>query len=259
MLSIAPPRPELPHCSSVLENGCLPGNLRKSIYAVYLKFSIRHFPRDQRGHPRDRARPHPVRHQPATPGTTTVCGFDRHGNFLKQIGRKDCCIIGPQEQTKHRPNHVPMISKLNSFLSSLVPAPAADIRPQHTLQLATAVLLIEVMQSDAECAFEEQAAILRILKEHFHMTDAEVKQLTEQGQQASRTANDFHQFTSLINRELALPEKLQIVEYLWQVVYADGHVSAHENHIMRRLVDLLHISHGDNIAAKTRAKPADSN
>ena len=149
-----------------------------------------------------------------------------------------------------------MISKLNSFLSSLVPTAAADTRPEPTLQLATAVLLIEVMQADAECAFEEQATILRILKEHFHMTDAEVMQLSERAQQVSRQANDFHQFTSLINRELELPEKIQIVEYLWQVVYADGKISAHENHLMRRLVDLLHISHGDNIAAKMRAKPA---
>jgi uncharacterized tellurite resistance protein B-like protein len=148
-----------------------------------------------------------------------------------------------------------MLSKLNNFLSSIIPAPEAGNRPQHTLQLATAVLLIEVMQSDAECAFEEQAAILKILNERFQLSDVEVKALTERGQQASRNANDLHQFTSLINRELALPEKIQIVEYLWQVAYADGHLSSGENHIMRRLVDLLHISHGDNIAAKMRAKP----
>ena len=148
-----------------------------------------------------------------------------------------------------------MLSKLNNFLSSILPSPEAGSQPEHTLQLATAVLLIEVMQSDAECAFEEQAAILKILKERFHLSDAEVAQLTERGQQASKTANDLHQFTSLINRELELPEKIQIVEYLWQVVYADGHISAHENHLMRRLVDLLHIPHGDNVAAKKRAKP----
>jgi uncharacterized tellurite resistance protein B-like protein len=150
-----------------------------------------------------------------------------------------------------------MLNKLSNFLSAFIPSDSVEARPEEdTLQLATAVLLIEVMQSDAECAFEEQATILKILKERFHLSDDEVARLTERGQQASRTANDFHQFTSLINRELALPEKIQIVEYLWQVVYADGKVSAHEIHIMRRLVDLLHISHGDNIAAKMRAKPA---
>ena len=150
-----------------------------------------------------------------------------------------------------------MLTKLNNFLASMSVPASADTRPEHTLQLATAVLLIEVMQSDAECAFEEQATILRILKERFLLSDAEVTQLTERGQQASKTANDFHQFTSLINHKLDRSEKIRIIEYLWQVVYADGKISANENHLMRRLVDLLHVSHGDNIAAKMRAKPAD--
>lgn len=147
-----------------------------------------------------------------------------------------------------------MLSKLSDFLSTIIPPSSVDERPEHTLQLATAVLLIEVMQADVECAFEEQAAILNILKGRFHLSETEVTHLSKRAQQASRDANDFHQFTSLINRELSLREKIQIVEYLWQVVYADGKVSAHENHIMRKLVDLLHISLGDNVAAKARAR-----
>lgn len=148
-----------------------------------------------------------------------------------------------------------MLNKLTDFLSSIVVPASAEGRPEHTLQLATAVLLIEVMRSDADNTEEEQTAILNILKERFGLTDAEVAQLAELGHRTAAAANDLHQFTSLINRELELPEKLRIVEYLWQVVYADGKISAHENHLMRRLVDLLHIPHGDNIAAKMQAKP----
>jgi len=149
-----------------------------------------------------------------------------------------------------------MLNKLTNFLSATFLPENVEVHQDNTLQLSIAVLLIEVMQADAECAFEEQAVILKILKQRFGLTDEEVTQLTERGQQASQAANDFYQFTSLINHELALPEKVQIVEYLWQVVYADGHVSAHENHIMRKLVDLLHISLGDNAAAKERARAA---
>lgn len=148
-----------------------------------------------------------------------------------------------------------MLNKLTDFLSSIVAPASAEGRPEHTLQLATAVLLIEVMRSDADNTEEEQTAILNILKERFGLTDAEVAQLAELGHRTAAAANDLHQFTSLINRELELLEKLRIVEYLWQVVYADGKISAHENHLMRRLVDLLHIPHGDNIAAKMQAKP----
>jgi len=113
------------------------------------------------------------------------------------------------------------------------------------------------MRSDAESTDEEQATILNILKERFQMTDAEVAQLSELGHRTVKVANDLHQFTTLINRELELPEKVRIIEYMWQVAYADRQISAHENHLMRRIVDLLHIPLGDNVAAKARAKPAD--
>jgi uncharacterized tellurite resistance protein B-like protein len=112
------------------------------------------------------------------------------------------------------------------------------------------------MQSDAESTDTEQAAVLKILEERFKLTDGEVAQLSELGHQATTDSTGFHQFTTLINRELALSDKVRIIEYMWQVAYADGHISAHENHLMRKIADLLHISHGDYVAAKMRAKPA---
>lgn len=150
-----------------------------------------------------------------------------------------------------------MLNKLSDFLSSIIAPANGESRPEHSLQLATAVLLIEVMRSDAENTDVEQAAILNILKGRFQLADAEVTQLAELGHRTAQAANDLHQFTSLINRELALPEKIRIVEYMWQVAYADRQISAHENHLMRRMADLLHISHGDYVAAKARVKPAE--
>jgi uncharacterized tellurite resistance protein B-like protein len=150
-----------------------------------------------------------------------------------------------------------MLNKLSDFLSSIIVPAADERRPEHSLQLATAVLLIEVMRSDADSADEERTTILDILRQRFGLPDTEVAQLAELGHRTAQAANDLHQFTSLINRELALAEKIRIVEYLWQVAYADGRISAHENHLMRRMADLLHIGHGDYVAAKMRAKPAD--
>ena len=150
-----------------------------------------------------------------------------------------------------------MLNKLTDFLSTIIAPASVEARPEHTLQLATAVLLIEVMRSDAESTGEEQATILDILKDRFQLADAEVAQLSELGHQTAKAANDLHQFTSLINRELELSEKVRIIEYMWQVAYADRQISAHENHLMRKTADLLHISHGDYVTARMRAKPVD--
>src|SRR3989338_6608104 len=122
-----------------------------------------------------------------------------------------------------------MLNKLSDFISTIIAYASVGSRPEHTLQMATAVLLIEVMQSDADSTDQEQATILNILKERFHLSDAEVAQLSELGHRTATAANDLHQFTSLISRELELSEKARIIEYMWQVAYADRQISAHEN------------------------------
>jgi uncharacterized tellurite resistance protein B-like protein len=74
--------------------------------------------------------------------------------------------------------------------------------------------------------------------------------------EASRSASDFHQFTSQLNDELDQPAKVAVIETMWQVAYADGTVDAHENHVISRIAGLLHVTHGEYIAAKLRAKQA---
>lgn len=150
-----------------------------------------------------------------------------------------------------------MLNKLSDFLSTIIAPASGDSRPEHTLQLATAVLLIEVMRSDAESTEEERDTVLAILRERFMLADAEVVQLTELGHRTATSANDYQQFTSLINRELTMPEKVRIIEYMWQVAYADRKISAHEDHLMRKIAGLFYVSQGDYIAAKMRAKPVD--
>jgi len=150
-----------------------------------------------------------------------------------------------------------MLNKINDFMSAIIgSASVVENRSEHTLQLATAVLLIEVMQSDFDSAEKERTTTLKILKERFDLSDTEVAQLSELGHKSVNRANDFHQFTSLINRELELAEKIRIIEYMWQVAYADNQISEHENHLMRKIASLLYIPHGDYIAAKMHAKPA---
>lgn len=147
-----------------------------------------------------------------------------------------------------------MPNKLGDLFASFMMPPEAAKQEEHTLQLATAVLLIEVMQADAEIAPEEQAAILAILKAQFALPDGAVEQLVEQGRRTARDANDFYQFTALLNRELDLPGKVRVIENMWRVAYADSVISAHENHLMRKIADLLYIPHGDYVTAKARAR-----
>ena len=154
-----------------------------------------------------------------------------------------------------------MIRTLKDLFNSLtVPSPAFAAQDpggrEHTLQLATAVLLVEMMRADAECSVQEQQAIIAALRGKFGLADDEVERLFELGRTTSRDAPDLFTFTSQLNRGFSLEQKLRMVEYLWQVAFADGILNHHENQLMLKLGDLLYIPRGDFVAAKQRAREA---
>ena len=133
-------------------------------------------------------------------------------------------------------------------------APAAG--GPAAFRLACAVLLVEVMRADPAIPPAEREAVLGALRRRFTLGDGELHELVALAEQASRSASDFHQFTSQLNDELDAPAKAAVVETMWQVAYADGTVDAHENHVISRIAGLLHVTHGEYIAAKLRAKQA---
>lgn len=132
-------------------------------------------------------------------------------------------------------------------------APAAE---RHSIELATAALLVEVVRSDAGIAANEQQAVLRAVRERFGLSAEESQTLFDLAEEEVRTANDYYQFTSLINRHFDQPQKQHAIELMWRVAYADDSLAAHENHVLRRIAELLHVTHGDYIAAKMRARDA---
>jgi|JI8StandDraft_1071087.scaffolds.fasta_scaffold155868_2 uncharacterized tellurite resistance protein B-like protein len=151
-----------------------------------------------------------------------------------------------------------MLSSLKDLFESLlapVGAAAAPL-PERRLQLATAVLLVEVMRADAVMSADERRAVLAALNRQFALAPDESARLLELAEQQARDAVDFFGFTSALNEQLDFAQKVQVVEAMWQVAYADGQLAAQENHVLWRVADLLHVPHGAYINAKIRAKAA---
>lgn len=151
-----------------------------------------------------------------------------------------------------------MLSTLKDLFDALR-APSNIAGPgagPDALQLATAVMLVEVMRADAELADAEREAVIDGLRDKFGLPDAALQRLLAEAQEAARQASDYFGFTSMINEACDMPQKLRMIEHMWRVAYADGVLSAHENHVMWRLADLLHIPHGAYVNAKMRAQQA---
>lgn len=149
-----------------------------------------------------------------------------------------------------------MLRTLNQLLERLAPQPATAADDEHALQLATAVLLVEVSRADTDFGDAERAAVRQSLDGKFGLAADERDRLLELATRESIAAHDLYQFTAVINARFDDARKLRIIEALWRVAFADGRLCAHEEHLMRRVADLLHVPHAANMIAKLREAEA---
>ena len=153
--------------------------------------------------------------------------------------------------------HPTMLSALQNLLHSFfAPEGNAQVQDGHNLQLATAVLLFDVMRSDDSTSDAESAQALASLRQRFGLSDDALAQLMVQAEKTARYANDYFSVTSVMNDNFTHAQKIQVVEFMWQVAYADGTLDANEHHLISKIAGLLHVTHGEYIAAKMRAKEA---
>jgi len=124
---------------------------------------------------------------------------------------------------------------------------------ERARNLAVAALLVEVLRADYEFAATERRQVVESIRSILGLNAAQCEELLADAERQVDGAHDLHQFTSRLNRSLSHDEKLQLLEQLWRVAQADVVVHKYEEHIIRRVADLLHVSHREFIAAKLRS------
>jgi len=122
----------------------------------------------------------------------------------------------------------------------------------HAAQLALAALLVEVAESDYRDAPEEHQMLLNIVKETFELPHDEANEIIDLARKEHENSTDYFQFTRLINENYSAEQKIQLVESLWRVAFSDHHLDKYEEHVIRRIADLLYVSHSDFMSSKLR-------
>ena len=136
-------------------------------------------------------------------------------------------------------------------------ARAAEVEErEHGYHVATAALLVEVMRADYEVRPEERDAVLRALGAAFDdLSPDETRDLLARAEEHADDATSLYEFTRHINRQLDHAQKAHVVELLWRVAYADGDLDKYEEHLVRRIADLIHVPHSVFIRMKHNAAP----
>jgi uncharacterized tellurite resistance protein B-like protein len=125
---------------------------------------------------------------------------------------------------------------------------------EHALRVATALLLIEVARADYADDLTENATVLESLKQFFALDDEAAALLHDEARATADHAVELRQFTSRLHEQLSTAEKHRVVEMLWQVALADRRLDKHEDHLVRRIAELLYVSHSDLIRIRNRVR-----
>lgn len=144
-----------------------------------------------------------------------------------------------------------MLTKLQRFFDQYLIINEEHSAPlEHRLQLASAALMVEILHADEEVTIEEETKIQQLLKQQFNLNTEEIESLIKLAHDEKHEATDYFGFTSLLNTHYTQQQKITLVENLWQLAYADQQLDKFEEHLIRRLADLLHVPHKDFIRTK---------
>ena len=122
------------------------------------------------------------------------------------------------------------------------------------IQVATCALLLEVANSDEEFSEIERENIVRKLKGDFNLSDEYAQELIGLAEKERKERIDLWGFTRLINENYSLEEKIKVIELVWKVIYADGKLDQHEDHLVHKLAKLLKLEHKQLIDAKLKIR-----
>lgn len=144
-----------------------------------------------------------------------------------------------------------MIGRVIDFLTG-AGAPAVN-SSSDDLETAVAALLIEAARMDNNFDDGERQTIERLLAERFDMTPIAVHKLVEEAGRRADQSSQVFPFTREICDRIPPDERVQIIEMLWKVAYADGVLDPYEDMLLRRIAGLIHVPDRDRGMARQRA------
>ena len=144
-----------------------------------------------------------------------------------------------------------MLDRLKELLARTTPG-ADEVDDERVLRVATAALLVEMARADFSEDQAEHEEILRVLRRHFALDLSAAEALLGEAAERADESVSLHEFTQLLHGQLSEDDKHRIVEMLWRVALADAELDKHEDYLVRKISDLLYVSHTDLMRLKHR-------
>ncbi|MFT7472001.1 MAG: putative tellurite resistance protein B-like protein [Kiritimatiellia bacterium] len=122
------------------------------------------------------------------------------------------------------------------------------------IDLACAALLVEVMNSDHELDEREQQEFMAVLQQSYNIAESDLEELIQLAKDEAFEATSLYEFTKLINDSYDYEQKVELIENMWRIAFSDKRLDKYEDHLIRKVSELIYVSHSDFIKTKLKVR-----
>ena len=119
---------------------------------------------------------------------------------------------------------------------------------------ACAALLIETALADKVFNEDELTSMQQTLKNVYKVNEKDIEELINESKKKVSESTSLYEYTRLINDFCDYEDKIRLISNLWSIAFADKHIDKYEEYLIRKISDLLHVSHKDFIQQKLLVK-----
>ena len=144
-----------------------------------------------------------------------------------------------------------MINKIKDLITKF--GKEEEIQEESNLTLlnnSCAALLVEIAFADKDFDETEKASLKQSLIETYGIDESDIEEIIKDAEETVSESTSLYGYTSIVNTEFQYGDKLKLLRNLWKIAYADGYLDKYEEHLLRKISDLIHISHSDYINIK---------
>ena len=148
-----------------------------------------------------------------------------------------------------------MINKIKDLITKF--GKEEEIQEESNLTLlnnSCAALLVEIAFADKDFDETEKASLKQSLIEAYAIDESDIEEIIRDAEDTVSESTSLYGYTSIVNTEFQYEDKLKLLRNLWKIAYADGYLDKYEEHLLRKISDLIHISHSDYINIKLEIK-----
>lgn len=147
-----------------------------------------------------------------------------------------------------------MLQQIRKLFEQIGSGTDVEVRDEQDVRMISAALLAEVATVDQKLDQREQATLVRLLREHYHLDADDTEQMVRDALARRDQATSLYEFTQTVNDRFDERNKYLLVRQMWQVALADDVIEAFEEHLIRRVAELIYLPHGLFTRARAEAR-----